>query len=103
PEQFKLAVLVFLKRATGVQSATVAQPVFAAYARATADTNADAQARRDRLTTRAVDENSYDLGSETAPDNSAPEVATREPLVRVHLVREEITRTLRSEEHTSEL
>ncbi|HYY41130.1 MAG TPA: penicillin-binding transpeptidase domain-containing protein, partial [Pyrinomonadaceae bacterium] len=35
PDAFKLTVLVFLKRATGVQSATLAQSIFAAYARAT--------------------------------------------------------------------
>ena len=99
PEQFKLAVLVFLKRATGVQSATVSQPIFAAYARATAETNDEAKLRRAAATTRTVDANSYDLSAETAPDDSASEAATREPSVRVHLVREETTRTLALEDY----
>src|ERR1041384_166253 len=99
PEQFKLAVLVFLKRATGVQSATVAQPIFAAYARATADANEDDNMRLAASTPRAIAARSYDLSAETAPDSSASEAKAREPSVRVHLVREETTRTLTLEDY----
>jgi stage II sporulation protein D len=98
PEQFKLAVLVFLKRATGVQSATVAQPIFAAYARATTEANAEVKTDRAAATMRAA-ERSYDLSAETAQDSSTPDNSTHEPTVRVHLVREETTRTLSLEDY----
>ncbi len=90
PAQFKLAVLVFLKRATGAQSASLAQPIFAAYARATLAPTTDVPAQRTDT-------------SQTQPplaDEAVQAASARgEPIVRVHLVREDATRALTLEDY----
>lgn len=88
PAEFKLAVLVFLKRATGAQSASLAQPILAAYARATV-------APPDQPTQRAA-------APQPAIDDEAAQAASArgEPVVRVHLVREDVTRALTLEDYT---
>ncbi len=89
PAQFKLAVLVFLKRATGAQSASLAQPIFAAYARATvAPTGLPPQRVAVPQTQPPID----DAAAQSAAARGAP-------IVRVHLVREETTRTLALEDY----
>src|SRR5205085_9150383 len=91
------------KRATGVQSATVAHPVFAAYARAigtgdntqsrtgvAASSRFDAAARADSLGAVA----SQQMLATVCADG-----VSCGPSVRVHLVREELTRTLALEDY----
>ncbi|MFL6207947.1 MAG: SpoIID/LytB domain-containing protein [Pyrinomonadaceae bacterium] len=89
PDQLKLTVLVFLKRATGAQSAAVAHSIFAAYARATAETVS--------TTPPQANNNAPDVASST--DDFSHTDANGAPVVRVHLVREETTRTLPLEDY----
>ncbi len=89
PAQFKLAVLVFLKRATGAQSASLAQPVFAAYARAVVAPTPLPPQRAD------AQQAQLPLADETAQAASV----RGEPIVRVHLVREDATRALALEDY----
>ena len=107
PDELRLTVLVFLRRATGLQSATVAQPVFAAYARATA---ADAKTPRGDAGVgdepSAYDFSGGDAARGSSRDDSLPYAGsapasdvTSAPVVRVHLVREETTRALALEDY----
>ena len=84
PAEVKLAVLVFLKRGQGKESASVARAVFAEHARLT---TGDAPTSN----SRAEDASS---NGETGDFNAAPRTSNGATLVRVRLTREESTRTL---------
>ena len=102
PAQFDLAVLVFLKRATGVQSATVAHPVFAAYARAIGATTDTQRRAAGESSTRVAAAARADSSGAIAPHDVATLCADGMqcgPSVRVHLVREDETRTLALEDY----
>ncbi len=101
PAEFKLAVVVFLKRATGAQSAAVAQPVFAAYARAHAHTNERNQTTRhdDAIGDEAFAADAMHDDASSLDNGGALHDATGTNVVRVHLVREETTRTLTLEDY----
>jgi len=83
PTQVKLAVLVFLKRGQGKQSAEIARPIFAAHARLTS-ANGDPASRPS--VERAA-------SGRATPNNSATATQTIDslPLVRVRLAQEEVT------------
>lgn len=84
PAEVKLAVLVFLKRGQGKQSAELAHTIFAEHARLTTnDAPASAAHTGSAHSTRVAD------GFADAPRES-----NGTPLVRVRLAREELTRAL---------
>lgn len=88
PAEVKLAVLVFLKRGQGKESAAVARAVFAEHARLTTN---------DTTTPESRDNAS---SSDRAADSStAPRASKGATLVRVRLSREEVTRTLPLDEY----
>ena len=89
PENVKLAVLVFLTRAHGSEAAQVARPLFEEFARsASAQGNAGSESRGE---TRKTDE----------PPSARPSMslAASAGEVRVHLVRENITRQMSLEDY----
>ncbi|MGA9994941.1 MAG: SpoIID/LytB domain-containing protein [Pyrinomonadaceae bacterium] len=86
PDRVKLAVLVFLKRAHGVQSAELSRPIFEEYARL--NKNAQNQSADSTLT-----------AMQPASPLSSPETPTASSQIRVHLVRENITRTVSLEDY----
>ncbi|HEX8127690.1 MAG TPA: SpoIID/LytB domain-containing protein [Pyrinomonadaceae bacterium] len=89
PHEVKLAVIVFLKRGQGKESASVARAVFAEHARlTTTDTSTSGS--------RAGDASSTD---EVGDFNTAPRTSNGATLVRVRLAREELTRTLALDEY----
>ncbi|HLL72917.1 MAG TPA: SpoIID/LytB domain-containing protein [Pyrinomonadaceae bacterium] len=87
PAEVKLAVLVFLKRGQGKQSAELARPVFAAHARlATGTEPSQPHANPSRDT--------YNFDDTTRDANDAARDANGATLVRVRLANGELTRTL---------
>ena len=91
PAEVKLAVLVFLKRGQGKESAAVARAVFAEHARLTTGDAAAPHA------TRAGNSSSTgDAAADFDADTRAPHGAT---VVRVRLTRDELTRTLPPDEY----
>ncbi|HAF12862.1 MAG TPA: hypothetical protein DCK93_07430 [Blastocatellia bacterium] len=91
PEKVKLAVLVFLTKAHGSEAAQIARPIFAAGVRASATENAIAKQQEIELSNAGVARN--------LTATSSPGVAAAPALVRVHLVRENITRQLSLEDY----
>lgn len=89
PAEVKLAVLVFLKRGQGKESAAVARAVFAEHARLTTDGAATSRSRGNVSSTSGA-------GEPAAARSRAPQGAT---LVNVRLSREETTRTLALDEY----
>ncbi|HEY9402787.1 MAG TPA: SpoIID/LytB domain-containing protein, partial [Pyrinomonadaceae bacterium] len=89
PAEVKLAVLVFLKRGQGKESAAVARAVFAEHARLT---TGDAPASNSRPEDASAN-------GETGDSNAAPRTSSGATLVRVRLTREESTRTLPLDEY----
>ncbi|HEV2799083.1 MAG TPA: SpoIID/LytB domain-containing protein [Pyrinomonadaceae bacterium] len=87
PAEVKLAVLVFLARGQGKESATVARPIFAEHARLTVDDATD-EARSNSPATTSQDD-----------FTNAPRTSNGATLVRVHLSREDVTRTLTLDEY----
>ena len=103
PESVRLVVLVFLRRATGAEGASLSRPVFEEYARVSAATKLDAGGRRlAGADVRAGEGESGDDGArdELTPDGaddlSRPGPSRR---VRVRLVRGDVTRALPLEEY----
>jgi stage II sporulation protein D len=88
PDEVKLAVLVFLKRGQGKESAAVAHAVFAEHARLTTDDDAPSESRGESSTAS----NAGDLADTARASNGAN-------VVRVRLTREELTRTLPLDEY----
>ena len=89
PAEVKLAVLVFLKRGQGKESASVARAVFAEHARLTTGGALTSNSR-------AGDASS---NGEAEDFNAAPRTRMGATLVRVRLTREESTRTLTLDEY----
>jgi stage II sporulation protein D len=87
PAEVKLAVLVFLARGQGKESAAVARTVFAEHARLTADDAAAIDAARSPATNNGDD------------FTNAPRTSNGRTLVRVRLSREDVTRTLTLDEY----
>ncbi|HJR08034.1 MAG TPA: SpoIID/LytB domain-containing protein [Pyrinomonadaceae bacterium] len=98
PAEVKLAVLVFLKRGQGKQSAELARPIFAAHARLTANDDIASTQAHARSNASPDAYNFNDATRETnnaARDmNDAPRDANDATLVRVRLAHEETTRVL---------
>ncbi|MDQ1610922.1 MAG: stage sporulation protein [Pyrinomonadaceae bacterium] len=88
PAEVKLAVLVFLKRGQGKESAAVARAVFAEHARLTTTDAASSAARTNESPTNTDDD-----------FNSASRASNNAALVRVHHTREELTHTLPLDEY----
>jgi stage II sporulation protein D len=86
PAEVKIAVLVFLKRGQGKQSAELAHTIFAEHARLTTN-NAPVSAPHAGGSSAS---STRDAGSFAA----APRESNGAPLVRVRLAREEVTRAL---------
>ena len=86
PEKVELAVLVFLKRAHGVQSAELSRPIFEEYA---------------RLHKSALSQSVALTESNSQPTSPLPsnETSAATSQVRIHLVRENLTRTLSLEDY----
>jgi len=92
PERVKLAVLVFLAKAHGSEAAEVARPIFDDYAR-TIERYGDGETTRIAETQRRGD-------AETRRnEDGSPRLPLSASLVRVHLVRENITRTMPLEDY----
>jgi len=96
PERVKLAVLVFLAKAHGSEAADVARPIFDDYARTTIERYGDGETRR-RGEKVAVGELSGDSPRLRVPASPSP--VPRASSVTVHLVRENITRTMPLEDY----
>lgn len=96
PERVKLAVLVFLAKAHGSEAAEVARPIFDDYARI-----AETQRRGDAETRRNEEAEEDRQGDVMAGRDFAgsPRLPLSASLVRVHLVRENITRTMPLEDY----
>ncbi|MDQ1559790.1 MAG: stage sporulation protein [Pyrinomonadaceae bacterium] len=88
PAEVKLAVLVFLKRGQGKESAAVARTVFAEHARLTTSDTASYAARGNDSPTNTDDD-----------FNSASRASNGAALVRVRHTRDELTRTLPLDEY----
>jgi SpoIID/LytB domain protein len=89
PAEVKLAVLVFLKRGQGKQSAELARPIFAAHARLASNAH-DAPAQPHANASG----DAYNFNDATRETNGATRDANGATLVRVRLAREETTRAL---------
>ncbi|MDQ1592069.1 MAG: stage sporulation protein [Pyrinomonadaceae bacterium] len=88
PAEVKLAVLVFLKRGQGKESAAVARAVFAEHARLTTGDAASSATRGNDSSTNTDDD-----------FNSASRASNGAALVRVRHTRDELTRTLPLDEY----
>jgi stage II sporulation protein D len=98
PAEVKLAVLVFLKRGQGKQSAELARNIFAEHARLTTN-NADASPSHHSAASRP---NTTDFAEDSTENFSAApraETNSASPIVRVRLAREEVTRALSLEDY----
>ncbi len=91
PESVKLAVLVFLTRAHGSDAAQVARPIFEEYAQAATEKQGTSVTG-----SRSETRNSTEPGRAGA---ASPLRSTSAAQVRVHLVRENITRTISLEDY----
>lgn len=91
PQKVKLAVLVFLAKAHGSEAAQVARPIFEEYARF-----AETRGRGE-----AEDSTPYLPSSESPrlPVAASPRLPVSASVVRVHLVRENITREMSLEDY----
>lgn len=99
PEKINLAVLVFLTRGHGFEAAQLARPIFDEFARSTIEKQRDQE-------TRSSDEAEMDTETEgrpyTATQRNFPDsqhLPVVPSVVRVHLVRENITRTMPLEDY----
>jgi len=99
PEKINLAVLVFLTRGHGFEAAQLARPIFDEFARSTIEKQQDEGIR-------SSDEAEMETETEGRPDTvtkrnlpGSPHLPVVPPLVRVHLVRENITRTMPLEDY----
>lgn len=95
PERIKLAVLVFLVKAHGSEAAEVARPIFNEYAHSTMEGHGDTETRRGGEEGAGMRKGDA-LGGES---RRLPVTASPLPVVRVHLVRENITRTMPVEDY----
>ena len=92
PDKINLAVLVFLAKGHGSDAAELARPVFAEYSRVAMEGNRDIETRETR---EEATDTRKDVGKSPRPLVSL----ASESLVRVHLRRENITRTMPLEEY----
>jgi stage II sporulation protein D len=97
PEKVRLAVLVFLTKAHGSEAAQVARPIFEEYARFAGTRGVgDAETRKQWETEKVT--NSED---ERLPVTPSPRPVSSASVVRVHLVREDITREMSLEDYVA--
>jgi stage II sporulation protein D len=101
PDKVKLAVLIFVAKAHGSEAAEIARPIFDEYARV-----ADAQGHGDTETqgrgeegTTLQKEGVLSEDSPHLPVPTSPRLPFSAYVVRVHLVRENITRTMSLEDY----
>ncbi len=92
--QMKLVVLVFLNRGHGFEAAEVARPIFDEYARITETEN---QGATPALQSR--DGSAISLRSDPLTITASPSLRVPASVVRVHLVRENVTRTIAFEDY----
>ena len=93
PEKVDLAVLVFLAKGHGFEAAQVSRSIFEVYARfAATEGHGDAE-------TRGRGEESASSGDSRLPFSASPRAVVSAPQIRVHLVRENITRTMPIEDY----
>lgn len=98
PENVKLAVLVFVTKAHGSDAAALARPVFEAYSKSAVERTGEAG---------PVGNGQKELASQVEADSStqdsrrprSPESVSNISSVRVHLVRENVTRTVALEDY----
>jgi stage II sporulation protein D len=96
PERVNLAVLVFLAKAHGSEAAEVARPIFEDYARIGMEQgHEDAETERNE---RGEEHKQHDLTAVRQLAES-PRLPLSASVVRVHLVRENITRTMALEDY----
>ena len=97
PERVKLAVLVFLAKAHGSEAAEVARPIFDEFARTLAESEIS------NLGSPLAEQKSEDSGLATpaTPEtqSESSNLRSQTMTVRVHLVRENITRTMPLEDY----
>ncbi|MFN2517208.1 MAG: SpoIID/LytB domain-containing protein [Pyrinomonadaceae bacterium] len=94
PDKVELGVLVFLAKAHGSDAAEVARPIFAEYARLILERQGDVETRRRGEEPGTLGRNS---GRLRVPAPLAPLPPTS--LVRIHMVRENVTRQIPLEEY----
>jgi stage II sporulation protein D len=104
PDKVKLAVLIFVAKAHGSEAAELSRPIFEEYARAEAEQN-EAEGHGDTRTRERgeVAETQNDAlardSSPRLPIPASPRLPLSASLVTVHLVRENITRTILLEDY----
>ncbi len=92
PENLKLAVLVFLKRAHGRDAAQVARPILEAFVRAGGGPDGGMGKRGELMAEKRGESPSQPSGVDSVPRPSEPEI-------RVHLIRENVTHTISLEDY----
>jgi stage II sporulation protein D len=97
PAEVKLAVLVFLKRGQGKQSAELARTIFAEHARLTTNAGASPPSHDSAASRQQAAEFLAAPHATDGAANSATKGAS--PVVRVRLAREELTRALPLEDY----
>lgn len=95
PPNIRLAVLVFLNKGHGFEAAEIARPVFSEFAHAANETQPTEPTHEDGAA-QAVTQPQADQTPETSRTHSPLD---QPATVRVHLVRENITRTMRFEDY----
>ncbi len=102
PEEVRLAVLVFLAKAHGSDAAEVARPIFAEYARLKSEIS-DLKSETSNLSpeTSNLESEISNLRSQSQNGNSQSgnSLTANAPSIRLHLVRENVTRTLSLEDY----
>ena len=93
-DKVNLVVLVFLNRGHGFEAAEVARPIFDEYARITETQNQGNQAAQ-----QSRDGSAINLGSDPLTIAASPRLRVAASVVRVHLVRENVTRTIAFEDY----
>ena len=98
PENVRLAVLVLLTRAHGSEAAQLARPIFEEYARSTTERPGDSETKEPGRKEMGGQGEVYTLSRES-PRPHFPESPSHVLSVRVHLVRENVTRTIALEDY----
>ena len=101
PEKVKLAVLIFVAKAHGSEAAEIARPIFEEYGRvAEAEGHGDSETRGRGEEGRALQkEGVLSEDSPHLPVPASPRLPLSASVVRVHLVSENITRTMPVEDY----
>ena len=99
PQKINLAVLVFLRRGHGFEAAQVARPIFDEFARASSRQQSDEEtrAREAGVTNSGTGGNGKPGNGQDSSEPSRPRSSPS--IVRVHMVRENITRAVAFEDY----